>query len=237
VKATLLASAAVFALAAAAHALRYILLLINRNTLLPPLVADAALLMGVMVSLAAIAAMIASTAVTTAWLIGRRARIFRLRGHDDPRPEWTLWAGCVTPLVNLVWAPVFVIELAHAEKAHTRLRGRIIAWWIVSIFSAVVSAWATWTSAATEPQGIADNTVTEVLAYLVGLAALLLLWRMVDGFTNRPVQQSSPTHRWVLVAEKASAPERRAAAEPTESTDSASGNTDVVESRDPEPAA
>src|SRR5690606_29753466 len=75
VKATLLASAAVFALAAAAHALRYILLLINRNTLLPPLVADAALLMGVLVSLAAIAAMIASTAVTTAWLIGRRARI------------------------------------------------------------------------------------------------------------------------------------------------------------------
>lgn len=36
VQATLLAFAAIFALAAAAHVLRYVLLLVNRNTLLPP---------------------------------------------------------------------------------------------------------------------------------------------------------------------------------------------------------
>jgi hypothetical protein len=129
---------------------------------------------------------------------------------------------------------------------------------------------------------VADNTVTEILAYLVGLTALLLLWRVVNGFTNRPVQQNSPTHRWVVVAEQApsgtvaeqapsdtvaeqapsgtvaeqapsdtvaeqapsdtvaeQAPggDRPATAGPTQSPVSASGSADVVESRDPEPAA
>lgn len=231
------------------------LLLVNRSTLLPPLVADAALLMGVLVSLAAIAAMIASMAVTTAWLVGRRAQAFRSRGHDDPRPEWTLWAGCMTPVVNLVWAPVFVNELAYTEKSHARLHGRITAWWIAWICSALVSGWATWTSGATGPQSVADNTVTEILAYLVGLTALLFLWRVVNGFTNRPVPQNNPTHRWVVVAEQASsgtvaeqapsdtvaeqapAGDRQAMAGSPRSPASASGNADAVESRDPEPAA
>lgn len=237
VHATLLASAAVFALAAAAHILRYVLLLINRNTLLPPLVADGAVLMGVLVGLAAIAAMIASMVVSTAWLIGRRALTFQSRGHSDPRPEWSLWAGCLTPLVNLVWAPVFVIELARAERAHTRLRGRITAWWIASALSALISGWATWTSSAVEPQSVADNTVTEILAYLGGLVALLLLWRVVDGFANRPVQQNNPTHRWVVLAGQAATEGRQTADRPGSSADSAAGNADVVESRDPEPAA
>lgn len=197
-RATLLASAAVFALAAAAHGLRYLLLLINRTTLLPPLVADLALLMGVLVGLAAIVAAIATTAVTASWLIARRADAFRAQGHDDPRPAWTLWAGCLTPAVNLVWAPVFALELAHAERSEARLRGRITTWWIAWVFSALASAWATWTSSATEPQAVADNTVTEVIAYLAGLVALLLLWRVFDGFVRRPVQQR-PTHRWVVV--------------------------------------
>jgi len=237
VQATLLASAAVFALAAAAHVLRYILLLINRDTLLPPLVADGALLMGVVVSLAAIAAMIASMAVTTAWLIGRRGRAFRSRGHGDPRPEWTLWAGCLTPLVNLVWAPVFVIELAHAELAYPRLRGRIAAWWAAWLASALISGWATWTSSTEEPQGVADNTVTEILAYLVGFTALLLLWRVVAGFANRPVQQSSPNHRWVVVGGGSPEGERPITTGAAGSIDHNDVKADAVESLDPEPAA
>lgn len=108
----------------------------------------------------------------------------------------------MTPVVNLVWAPVFVNELAHTEKSRASPAAGS-KWWIAWICSALVSGWATWTSAATGPQSVADNTVTEILAYLVGLTALLLLWRVVNGFTNRPVQQNSPTHRWVVVAEQA----------------------------------
>lgn len=235
VHATLMASAAIFALAAGAHVLRYLLLLINRTTLLPPLVADGALLMGVLVSLAAIAAAIASIAVMTSWLIGRRARAFELQGHDDPRPAWALWAGCLTPVVNLVWAPVFVIELAHAERCHARLRGRITAWWFAWIFSTLLSAWAIWTSSATEPQAVADNTVTEILAYLAGLTALLLVWRVFDGFVRRPVQQR-PTHRWVVVGTAPQGAPSSGETEPHPAGESAE-KPDLVESRDPEPAA
>ena len=197
VRATLLAASAVFTLAALAHVLRYLLLLINRTRLLPPLVANGTLLMGVLVSLAAIVAVFAAGAVITAWLIGRRAEVFRFHGRDDPRSEWELWVGCLVPIVNLVWAPVFLIELARAEHSQARLRAPITMWWIAWVFSTAISAWAIWTSSATEPQGIADNTVTVIIAYLAGLAVLLLLWRVFDGFVRKPVER--PLHRWVVV--------------------------------------
>jgi len=197
VRATLLAAAAVFGLAALAHILRYLLLLINRTVLLPPLVANGTLLMGVLVSLAAMVSVIVTAAVMTSWLIGRRAEVFGYLGHDDPRTEWQLWAGCMTPVVNLVWAPIFLIELAHAEQSQARLRGPITMWWIGWIFSTAISAWAIWTSSATDAQGIADNTVTVIIAYLAGLAILLLLWRVFDGFDRKSVQRS--LHRWVVV--------------------------------------
>jgi hypothetical protein len=199
VKATLLAAAAVFGLAALAHILRYLLLLINRTVLLPPLVANGTLLMGVLVSLAAMVSVIVTAAVVTSWLIGRRAEVFGYLGHDDPRSEWELWVGCMTPVVNLVWAPIFLIELARAEQSQTRLRGPITMWWIGWIFSTAISAWAIWTSSATDAQGIADNTVTVIIAYLAGLAVLLLLWRVFDGFDRKSVQR--PLHRWVVVPE------------------------------------
>ena len=60
-----------------------------------------------------------------------------------------------------------------------------------------ICLWATWTSGATEPQGVADNTVMAIIAYLAGLATLLLLLWVVDIFVDRPVQR--PLHRWVVV--------------------------------------
>lgn len=225
VRITVVVAAAVFGLAALAHIARYVLLLINRSVLLPPLVAIASLLMGILVSLAAIVAVIATGVVMTAWLIGRRAEAFAVQGMDDPRPEWALWAGCMIPVVNLFWAPVFVIELAQAENARARLRTPITLWWLGWVFSTLVSAWAIWTSSATEPQGVADNTVTVIVAYLAGLAVLVLLWRIFDGFVRRPVQL--PVHRWVIVAQ---------APEPDDAVD-ADPQPSASETRDREPAA
>ena len=226
-RATVLAAAVVFALAASAHVLRYLLLLINRTTLLHPLVANGALLMGILASLAAIAAVIAAAAVSTSWLIGRRAAVFGSHGLDDPRPEWALWAGCLIPVLNLAWAPVFVIELARAEHSQSRLKTPVMMWWIAWVFSTGICLWATWTSGATEPQGVADNTVMVIIAYLAGLTALLLLLRVVDVFVRRPVQR--PLHRWVVVTEDDDA------GGTDESQDDES--RDVVESGDREPAA
>lgn len=231
VRVTIQVACAVFALAALAHALRYVLLLINRTTLLPPLVANGSLLMGILVSLAAIAAVIATAVAATSWLIARRAEVYRRHGQPDPRPEWALWAGCLVPVVNLVWAPVFVLELAHAEGSYQRLRAPVAVWWIGWIIATMISGWAIWTSGATEPQAVADNTETMLIAYLFGLGVLVLLLRVFDGFVSRPMQQQRPQHRWVVVAESAAPADADADAEP---------DADVaadVESRDREPAA
>lgn len=238
VRAALLAAAGVFALAAAVHILRYLLLLINRTTLLHPWIANGVLLMGVLVSLAAIVAVIVTAALLTSWLIGRRAAVFRHHGQEDPRPEWALWAGCMVPVANLVWAPLFVIELAHAEQTQTPQRGPITMWWIGWVFSTAITGWAIWTSTATDAQAVADNTVAVIIAYLAGLAVLLLLWRVIDGFVRKPVDR--PLHRWVIVpadqSDETPPPVR-------DDTPPGSGTADhvetetAVESGDREPAA
>ncbi len=73
---------------------------------------------------------------------------------------WALRAGCLIPFVNLVWAPVYVLELAGAEERLKRLRRPIVVWWLVWVASTVVSIFSIATSFTTDAQGIADNTVT-----------------------------------------------------------------------------
>jgi len=53
------------------------------------------------------------------------------------------------------------------------------------------------TSFTQDPQGIADNTVTTIVAYLLALAALLLVMKVFLGFERQPVER--PVKRWVIV--------------------------------------
>jgi hypothetical protein len=194
-----LASVALFGVAAFVHVVRYILLLINRTTLLPRLVANFASLFGVLASLAAVVAVVVTSVAATWWLIGRRTAAFKHRGAVDPRPNWTLWAGCLTPLVNLAFAPVYVVELAHAEDSYSRMRAPIVTWWVSWLFAYGISIYAFATRFTREPQGIADNTVSMILAYLVGGTCIGLLWVIFDKFVRKPVER--PLHRWVVLGE------------------------------------
>lgn len=236
-RAVLIGTAVVFALAAGVHIVRYVLLLINRSTLLPPFIALGSLLSGILISLVAIVAVIATAVTLTSWLIARRAAAFAAHGQDDPRSERALWAGCLIPGVNLVWAPLFVLELAHAERCQSRQRGPIALWSIAWALSFVICGWAIWTSRATEAQGIADNTVTVVIAYLAGLAVLVLVWRVFDGFVRKPVDR--PLHRWVIAGQTVPAAEAQPSPdeEPDESGESIVQSEPIVESEDREPAA
>jgi hypothetical protein len=108
------------------------------------------------------------------------------------------------PIVNLVWAPVFVIELAEVEERVAHLRRPIVMWWIAWLLSTAVSIFSIATSFTRDAQGIADNTVTTIVAYLLALGALLLANKVFLGFERRPVER--PVKRWVMVADKSSAP-------------------------------
>ena len=221
VRTTLLATMAVLGAAAVVHVARYALLIVNRSVLLNKVVAFAATWVGVLASVVAMFMVVASAVVLTNWLIARRAAAFAHHRRDDPRPIWALRTGCLVPLVNLAWAPVFVIELAGVEERLKWLRRPIVVWWIVWIFSTAVSVFSIATSFTQDPQGIADNTVTAIVAYLLSLAALLLALTVYLGFERQPVER--PAKRWVIVpdegapsAEKQTAPEPEPAA-PVES--------------------
>jgi Domain of unknown function (DUF4328) len=205
VRTTLFLSVLVLAFAAMAYVVRYVLLVINRNTLLNSVVAGAVDWLGVVASVAAIIALITCVVVLIRWLIARRAAAFSHYALPEHRSVPALWAGCLVPFANLLWAPVYVMELAKIENHYARLLRPIMLWWIAWVFSYVVSIFAIASSSATDAQGIADNTVMMVFAYLFAAAAVATVARVFEGFERKPVQR--PAHRWVVVS-----PDRPAAA-------------------------
>jgi len=238
---SLFVSAVALGAAALVHLLRYLLLVINRNSLLNWLVADAAALLSVLASVAASAATMTTAFLLTRWLIARRAAAFEHAGRSEPRTRRALWAGtlvppsaaivlaitfavvaattehsaswalmaaCVTfsclPLVGSVWALVYVIELAKTEDHYSQVRPVIWGWWLIWLISSVTSVFASITSGAPDAQGIANNTVAIIIAYLVALVAVLATARLFESFERKPVER--PAHRWVVVRDDHSNP-------------------------------
>ncbi|KUI06824.1 hypothetical protein AU190_22695 [Mycolicibacterium acapulense] len=204
---TLLLTMAVLGAAALIHLARYVLLIINRSVLLPPWIAAIATWFGVVLSVVAAFMVVASLIVLTNWLIARRAAAYTYRGTTDPRSSWRLQAGCLLPFVNLFWAPVFVLELAGVEERLSYLRRPIAVWWLAWVASYAVSIWSIATSFTRDAQGIADNTMTTMIAYLLALTTLLLAMKVVSGFERQPVER--PSKRWVIVPDDSTPAEDR----------------------------
>ncbi|WP_319448429.1 MULTISPECIES: DUF4328 domain-containing protein [unclassified Mycobacterium] len=223
VRATLFVTMVLFGFAALVHVVRYGLLLINRSILLPPLVAGAATWVGVAASVLAVFAMIATAVVMTNWLIGRRAAAFARLERDETRSTWQLYAGCLIPVINLFFAPVYVVELAIIEARARDLRRTIVVWWCAWVLSFLLSAYASVSALpffTRDTQSVADNTVTTAIAYLAALAALLLLNKVFGGFESTPVGR--PLKRWVVARDDrqtagAAEPVARESAIPVES--------------------
>ncbi|WP_406813596.1 DUF4328 domain-containing protein [Mycobacterium sp. M23085] len=197
-------SVLVLSIAALVYVVRYVLLVINRNTLLNSWVAVGADWLGVLASVGAGAAVIASGVLLIRWMIARRAAVYGHHGLPEQRSTRALWAGCVVPLANLLWAPVYVIELALLEEHYARLRRTILQWWGAWVCSYVVSIAAIVTSFATDAQGIANNTVLMIFGYLFAATTLAAATRVFEGFQRKPVAR--PAHRWVAVPDDRPAP-------------------------------
>ena len=112
-------------------------------------------------------------------------------------------AACVTfcclPLLASVWALVYVIELAKTEDHYAQFRPVIWGWWLMWLLSSVTSVFASVTSGAQDSQGIANNTVAMIVAYVIALAAVLATAKLFEVFERKPVER--PAHRWVVVAD------------------------------------
>jgi hypothetical protein len=217
VRATLITTIVVLGIAALLHIVRYALLIVNRGLLLNSVVAGLATWSAVVASVGATFAIVGSAVVLTEWLIARRAAAYGYRGGiPDPRPLWALRAGCLVPLANLFWAVTYVVELATVEDRYQKVRKLIWTWWVLFVFSTAVSIFATATSFPNSTQGIADNTVSFIVAYLMAMAAVIVITRVVYAFERTPVAR--PARRWLAVADtndpaKESRPEVPAAVE------------------------
>lgn len=233
---TLGAAIAALGVAALVHVLIYVLMIVNRTRLLNPLIMRRRGVAGRLAGLAAIAAVVVCAVVLTRWLLARRSVTFARLRLPESRPAWAVWAGCLVPVVNLAWAPVFVMELAKREDRLERLRKPIVVWWAVWAASTAAAIFATATSWADGAQAIANNMVATVVAYLLGLAAVVTAARVVEGFERRSMGR--PAHHWVVVADGrdtavVSPPAPAAAPKPEEATTPAP----ALESDGREPAA
>ncbi|MBI2699963.1 hypothetical protein A9W98_25455 [Mycobacterium gordonae] len=197
VRAVMFATQLVLVGAALMYAVRYGLLIYNRNSLLNSLVAVAADWLGIAASVAAMAATLGSFVVLVTWLIARRAAAFSYHGLPEHRSTRRLWAGCLLPFANLVMAPVYVIELALVEDHYERVRKPIYLWWLAWVVSYAVSLFAIATSLSSDAQGIANNTVLVVFAYVAAAVTVAGVARVFEGFERKPVER--PAHRWLVV--------------------------------------
>ncbi|PJE22724.1 DUF4328 domain-containing protein [Mycobacterium paragordonae] len=212
VRVLMFATQLVLAGAALVYAVRYGLLIYNRNSLLNSLIALAADWLGIAASVAVMAVLLGCFIVLVKWLIARRAAAFSYHGLPEHRSTRRLWAGCLLPFANLVMAPVYVIELALVEDHYERVRKPIYLWWFAWVVSYVVSLFAIATSLAGDAQGIANNTVMVVFAYLVAALTVAGVARVFEGFERKPVER--PAHRWLVV--EADRPVASAAPAPVE---------------------
>ncbi len=212
VQAMLVITMTALGIAAAAQLAVYGLLIVNRTRLLHPVVAAVAMLLDALTGLLALGAVLGCAVLLTRWLIARRAGVFARQQLPEPRKGWALWAGCLVPLVNLAWAPVYVIELAGREGQFARLRKPIVVWWMLWAASTVAAVFATATSRVSDAQGIADNTVAMAVAYLLGLVATVAVARVFQGFERRPVER--PAHHWVVVSDDSAGSPKPARAVP-----------------------
>lgn len=234
VRLMLVAAMVVLGIAAFAHVIRYVLLLINRSMLLHPLIAIGGLVIGLLASVVAIVVVAITVVALVRWLIARRADGYAAHGEVDPRSTTTLWLCCLLPGINLVMAPVFVWELAALEGRLSHLRRPIVVWWIVWVLSAVVAAW---TMASTVyvtffndvPQNIADNTVAVIVGYLLALAAFLLTAKVFAGFEGTGTTAERSVRRWVVLEPES--------AEPSQNREDSAESAVPVEPQGQNPAA
>lgn len=244
VRLMLVAAMVVLGIAAFAHVIRYVLLLINRGMLLHPLIAIGGVVIGLLASVVAIVGVVMTVVVLVRWLIARRAAGYAAHGEVDPRSTRTLWLGCLVPGVNLVMAPVFVWELAALEGRLSHLRRPIVIWWIALVFSAVVAAWSMASTVYVTffnntPQNIADNTVMTIVGYLLALATFLLTAKVFSGFEGSGTTTQRSIPHWVVVetdAPVSDAPEPEAA-EPAPNREDSAESAVPVETQGQNPAA
>lgn len=198
--------AAALGLAAVAHLLRYVLLIINRSTPVPAwtdLVTSTLVIFG---GLLALGCFVYTTVVFARWVMAMRTEAYRCVDRRDPRPRWQIVLLAVVPLVNVLGVAVLLHEAAHVrtdldgDRTRRRLTRMWVAWAIVNalaVAAIVTRVVATWSgSIQTGANGLVAVTVSAAFS---AVFARWLADRLEVTFATSQ-QDPVPARRWVAVA-------------------------------------
>ncbi|WP_433681760.1 DUF4328 domain-containing protein [Nocardia sp. CA-119907] len=199
--ALLIATAAVFAIAACAELGRYLILLRNRTRLIPSLLLHFS---DVMVWLSALVGLVLGLGCALAmlgWLIETRRTAFAEAGRRDPRSVRMLALGCLIPVVNLLWPGVFLTELVTVRADPRALRA-VRIWWLGWLLGAVCTVaallWRTADSLQAKADGVLFTAFTDLVAAGV---AVLTLW-VQRSITGRDLfGRTRIARRWVMAVD------------------------------------
>lgn len=190
--------------AAIVEALAYLLLVINRGGPVPGWLAVIAAVAVFAVGWLAVIAVLALAVVLALWLQEARARAFAALGTREPRPRWQLFVYCLVPVVNLVAAPVLVLELIDAQRraaglATDRRAMFIRRWWGAWIVLTIVTiGCVAYSRAAGGLQHGADAMVYTALTYLLAGLFLVGTTRWVRTIDRGPTaREQEDGTRWL----------------------------------------
>lgn len=191
------------ACSAGAHLLRYLVVVVNRDR---PVAGWIDTVTGTLVLFCGIAALLAfiyATVRFALWVSAWRESSFSAAELAEPRRRWVLILFSVVPVVNLVTAPLLILEAVavHRELQGPRTRRRLtriwVAWVMVNVVAAVALAARIHAWRADTLQAGADAVV--LVAISAGVSAAFAFWMA----RRLPVALRAPgrddvASRWVV---------------------------------------
>ncbi|GAB3134050.1 hypothetical protein GCM10027289_25070 [Tsukamurella serpentis] len=193
-------------LAAGAEFAAYLLLVVNRSGPVPAWLAWPATVAVFALGWLAVILVTGLFVVLTLWLQAVRERTYAVLGTTEPRPRWQVWLYCLVPVVNLVTAPVLLVELVNAQDraAPQRADGRVLfirRWWAAWVLLTIVTlGCVAYSRAAGGLQHGADSMVYTTLTYLLAGAFLVVTARGVRLIERGPrAAEREEQVRWLAV--------------------------------------
>ncbi|WP_149360297.1 DUF4328 domain-containing protein [Lolliginicoccus suaedae] len=179
-------TAALYLASALAELIRYVIVLVNRDRLLPPVVAHGSDLLVVTLACTALLFAVGTAIACAAWLVEHRRGWFAREGLVDPRRRRIQFIGSFVPPFALFYPGTLLGELIHAEQARegdqheaATSRSLLNAWWTLWVLTWICAiASAAWRIADTiqaQANGILFAAFTNVLAAGCAIVALLLI--------------------------------------------------------------
>ncbi|WP_439031089.1 DUF4328 domain-containing protein [Gordonia terrae] len=197
------------AVSAAVHLVRYILLVVNRDTPLPELLIVASDWLTIFTGVVAFLGFVLATWAFMRWVLELRADTYESAGLTDPRrPGWVAALAGI-PGINLIGAPLVLKEVAAARVdrdggagsalVDRRLRKLWVAWILVNLTAAlaIVARLIAWRS---ESLQTGANALTMVIVSAT-VSAAFAFWmsRRIRILFDAAAAVPVPTKRWVAV--------------------------------------